>query len=117
MAIGDTNITVVGNVVNDPELRFTPQGHAVANFRIASTPRRFNRDAGQYEDGEALFLTCNLWRQHAENVAETLSKGMRVIVYGRCANAPTKPVKGQPNRLRNRSRRSRPLPEIRNRPN
>lgn len=82
MAIGDTPITVVGNVVNDPELRFTPSGAAVANFRVASTPRRFNKQTNQYEDGEALFLTCNVWRQAAENVAETLSKGMRIIVTG-----------------------------------
>ncbi|MDO5670739.1 MAG: single-stranded DNA-binding protein [Corynebacterium sp.] len=83
MAIGDTPITVVGNVVADPELRFTPSGAAVANFRIASTPRVRNRDTNQWEDGEALFLTCNVWRQAAENVAESLSKGMRVIVNGR----------------------------------
>ncbi|BAU97325.1 single-stranded DNA-binding protein [Corynebacterium suranareeae] len=83
MAIGDTNITVVGNMVADPELRFTPSGAAVANFRIASTPRTFNRQTNQWEDGEALFLTCNVWRQAAENVAESLSKGMRVIVTGR----------------------------------
>ena len=83
MAAGDTPITIVGNVVADPELRFTPSGAAVANFRVASTPRVYNRDSGQYEDGEALFLTCNVWRQAAENVAETLSKGMRVIVNGR----------------------------------
>lgn len=83
MAIGDTPITVVGNIVADPELRFTPSGAAVANFRIASTPRAFNRDTNQWEDGEALFLTCNVWRQAAENVAESLTKGMRVIVNGR----------------------------------
>ncbi len=83
MAIGDTPITVVGNVVADPELRFTPAGAAVANFRVASTPRAYNKATGQYEDGEALFLTCNVWRQAAENVAESLSKGMRVIVNGR----------------------------------
>ena len=83
MAIGDTPITVVGNVVADPELRFTPSGAAVANFRVASTPRVFNRDSGQYEAGEALLLTCNVWRQAAENVAESLTKGMRVIVNGR----------------------------------
>lgn len=82
MAIGDTPITVVGNVVADPELRFTPSGAAVANFRIASTPRVRNRETNQWEDGEALFLTCNVWRQAAENVAESLSKGMRVIVNG-----------------------------------
>ena len=83
MAQGDTNITVVGNAVNDPELRFTPSGAAVANFRIASTPRVRNRETNQWEDGEALFLTCNVWRQAAENVAETISKGMRIIVTGR----------------------------------
>ena len=79
---GETNITVVGNVVNDPELRFTPSGAAVANFRVASTPRRYNSQTNSWEDQEALFLTCNVWRQAAENVAETLSKGMRVIVNG-----------------------------------
>ncbi|MDO5077577.1 single-stranded DNA-binding protein [Corynebacterium sp.] len=83
MAQGDTQITVVGNLVADPELRFTPNGAAVANFRIASTPRRFNRQTSQWEDGEAMYLTCNVWRQAAENVAETLTKGTRVIVYGR----------------------------------
>lgn len=83
MAQGDTPITVVGNVVADPELRFIPSGAAVASFRIASTPRRYNSQTNQWEDGEALFLTCNVWRQAAENVAESLSKGMRVIVNGR----------------------------------
>ncbi|MDK4267174.1 single-stranded DNA-binding protein [Corynebacterium accolens] len=83
MAQGDTNITVVGNIVADPELRFTPAGAAVANFRVASTPRRYNSQTNQWEDGEAMFLTCNVWRQAAENVAETLSKGMRIIVTGR----------------------------------
>ena len=82
MAIGDTPITLVGNIVADPELRFTPAGAAVASFRVASTPRVFNKDTGQHEDGEALFLTCNVWRQAAENVAESLAKGMRVIVNG-----------------------------------
>ena len=83
MAQNETPITVVGNLVADPELRFTPSGAAVANFRIASTPRSFNRETNQFEDGEALFLTCNCWRQMAENVAESLTKGMRVIVQGR----------------------------------
>lgn len=83
MAQGETPITVVGNLVADPELRFTPAGAAVANFRIASTPRRFNRQTNQWEDGEAMYLTCNVWRQAAENVAESLTKGMRVIVQGR----------------------------------
>jgi len=80
---GDTVITLVGNLVDDPELRFTPSGAAVANFRIASTPRQFDRQANEWKDGEALFLTCNVWRQTAENVAESLTKGMKVIVQGR----------------------------------
>ena len=83
MAQGDTNVTIVGNAVNDPELRFTPSGAAVASFRVASTPRAYNSQTSQWEDGEALFLTVNVWRQQAENVAETVSKGMRVVVTGR----------------------------------
>lgn len=83
MAQGDTPITVVGNLVADPELRFTSSGAAVANFRVASTPRRFDAQANAWVDGEAMFLTCNVWRQAAENVAESLTKGMRVVVYGR----------------------------------
>lgn len=79
---GETPITIVGNIVADPELRFTPSGAAVCNFRVASTPRIFNKNTNQYEDGEAVFLTVNVWRQAAENVAESLSKGMRVIVHG-----------------------------------
>ena len=82
MSQGDTPITIVGNIVADPELRFTPSGAAVANFRIASTPRRYNPQTQQHEDGEGLFLTCNVWRDQAENVAESLTKGMRVIVNG-----------------------------------
>ena len=80
---GDTLITVVGNLVDDPELRFTPSGAAVANFRIASTPRTYDKQAGEWRDGEALFLGCSVWRQAAENVAESLTRGMRVIVQGR----------------------------------
>ena len=80
---GDTQITVVGNLVSDPELRYTPTGVAVANFRIASTPRTFDRQANEWKDGDSLFLTCNVWRQAAENVAESLQRGMRVIVSGR----------------------------------
>ncbi|QKW40039.1 single-stranded DNA-binding protein [Actinomadura sp. NAK00032] len=80
---GDTVITIVGNLVEDPNLRFTPSGQAVASFRIASTPRFFDRQSGDWKDGEALFLTCNVWRQAAENVAESLQRGMRVIVQGR----------------------------------
>jgi len=80
---GETIITVVGNLVDDPELRFTPSGAAVANFRIASTPRTFDRQSNEWKDGESLFLTCNVWRQAAENVAESLQRGMRVVVQGR----------------------------------
>ncbi|MEU5880958.1 single-stranded DNA-binding protein [Spirillospora sp. NPDC047279] len=80
---GDTVITIVGNLVEDPNLRFTPSGQAVASFRIASTPRFFDRQANEWKDGEALFLTCNVWRQAAENCAESLQRGMRVIVQGR----------------------------------
>lgn len=83
MAAGDTQITIVGNLVDDPELRFTPSGQPVAKFRVASTPRYYDRQAGEWKDGESLFLTCNIWRQAAENVAETLQRGMRVIVQGR----------------------------------
>ncbi|MGA8114278.1 MAG: single-stranded DNA-binding protein [Actinocatenispora sp.] len=80
---GETVITVVGNLVGDPELRFTNSGAAVANFRIASTPRTFDRQSGEWKDGEALFLSCSVWRQAAENVAESLQRGSRVIVQGR----------------------------------
>ncbi|MEU7044969.1 single-stranded DNA-binding protein [Streptomyces varsoviensis] len=80
---GETVITIVGNVVADPELRFTQTGHPVANFRIASTPRTFDQQANEWKDGESFFLTCNAWRQLAENVAETLQRGTRVIVQGR----------------------------------
>ncbi|MBN9109693.1 MAG: single-stranded DNA-binding protein [Pseudonocardia sp.] len=80
---GETVITVVGNLTADPELRFTPSGAAVANFTVASTPRTFDRQSGEWKDGEALFLRCNVWRQAAENVAETLTRGMRVMVQGR----------------------------------
>ncbi|MBN9644362.1 single-stranded DNA-binding protein [Corynebacterium mendelii] len=83
MAIGETPITVVGNLVDDPELRYTPSGSAVANFRVASTSRRFDSQSNGWVEGDTLFLTCNVWRQAAENVAETLHKGMRVIVNGR----------------------------------
>jgi single-strand DNA-binding protein len=80
---GDTVITVVGNLTADPELRFTPSGAAVANFTVASTPRTFDKASGEWKDGEALFLRCNIWRQAAENVAESLIKGARVVVQGR----------------------------------
>jgi single-strand DNA-binding protein len=80
---GDTQITIIGNLVDDPQLRFTPTGQAVANFRVASTPRFLDRTTNEWKDGESLFLTCNVWRQAAENVAESLQRGMRVIVAGR----------------------------------
>ena len=83
MAAGDTPITVVGNLVADPELRFTPSGQPVATFRVASTPRIMDRQTNEWKDGDSLFLTCNVWRQAAENVAESLQRGMRVIVTGR----------------------------------
>ena len=80
---GDTIITVIGNLTADPELRFTQSGAAVANFTVASTPRTLDRASGEWKDGEALFLRCNIWRQAAENVAESLTRGARVIVSGR----------------------------------
>ncbi|MDP9850362.1 single-stranded DNA-binding protein [Streptosporangium lutulentum] len=83
MAVGETTITIVGNLVNDPELRFIPSGQAVARFRIASTPRFLDKTTNEWKDGEGLFLTCNVWREAAENAAESLQRGMRVIVQGR----------------------------------
>ena len=83
MAAGDTPITIVGNLVADPELRFTSSGQPVATFRVASTPRIRDAATNEWKDGDSLFLTCNVWRQAAENVAESLQRGMRVIVTGR----------------------------------
>jgi single-strand DNA-binding protein len=83
MAAGDTQITIIGNLVGDPELRYTPTGQAVATFRVASTPRFMDRTTNEWKDGDSLFLSCNVWRQAAENVAESLQRGMRVIVSGR----------------------------------
>jgi single-strand DNA-binding protein len=83
MAAGDTTITIIGNLVGDPELRYTPTGQAVATFRVASTPRFMDRTTNEWKDGDSLFLSCNVWRQAAENVAESLTRGMRVIVSGR----------------------------------
>jgi single-strand DNA-binding protein len=80
---GDTQITIIGNLVDDPNLRYTPTGQAVANFRVASTPRFLDRNTNEWKDGDSLFLSCNVWRQAAENVAESLQRGMRVIVSGR----------------------------------
>src|SRR5258708_2972607 len=83
MAAGDVTITVIGNLTDDPELRFTPSGAAVAKFRVASTPRFLDKSTNEWKDGEPLFLACNIWRQAAENVAESLQRGARVIVTGR----------------------------------
>jgi single-strand DNA-binding protein len=83
MAIGDINITVVGNLTADPELRFTPSGQAVANFTVASTSRLLDRQTNEWKDGDTVFIRCSVWRQYAENVAESLTKGTRVIVTGR----------------------------------
>lgn len=83
MAAGDVVTTIVGNLTNDPELRFTPSGAAVASFTVASTPRVLDKSTNEWKDGEALFMRCSVWRQYAENVAESLSKGTRVIVTGR----------------------------------
>lgn len=80
---GETLITIVGNLTSDPELRFTPSGAAVANFTVASTPRTYDKQSGEWKDGDALFMRCNVWRQPAENVAESLKRGMRVMVTGR----------------------------------
>ena len=83
MAAGDTQITIIGNLVDDPQLRYTPTGQAVASFRVASMPRFLDRSTNEWKDGDSLFLSCNVWRQAAENVAESLQRGMRVIVSGR----------------------------------
>ncbi|GLY26904.1 single-stranded DNA-binding protein [Kineosporia sp. NBRC 101731] len=80
---GDTTLTLIGNLTNDPELRFTPSGAAVANFTVASTPRAFDRQSNEWKDGETLFMRCSVWREAAENVAESLTRGSRVIVTGR----------------------------------
>ena len=83
MASNETTITLIGNITSDPEMRFTSSGTAVANFTVASTPRTFDKASGSWKDGDALFLRCNIWRQEAENVAESLTRGARVIVSGR----------------------------------
>jgi single-strand DNA-binding protein len=92
---GDTVITVIGNLTDDPELRFTPSGAAVANFTVASTPRTFDRQTSEWKDGETLFLRCSVWRQAAENVAESLQKGMRVVVQGRLVSRSYDDREGQ----------------------
>lgn len=92
---GETVITVVGNLVDDPELRFTPSGVAVAKFRIASTPRVFDKQTNEWKDGDALFLTCSVWRKAAENVAESLARGNRVIVQGRLKQRSYETTQGE----------------------
>ncbi|USY21798.1 single-stranded DNA-binding protein [Nocardiopsis exhalans] len=92
---GETQITLIGNLVDDPELRFTPSGAAVANFRVASTPRTFDRASGEWRDGESMFLSCTVWRQYAENVAESLQRGVRVIVQGRLKQRSFETREGQ----------------------
>ena len=110
---GETVITVVGNVTADPELRFTPSGAAVANFTVASTPRTFDGQSGEWKDGESLFLRCNVWRQPAENVAESLSRGMRVIVSGGSGSGRSRPGGREAHRLRAGGRRGRPVAALR----
>lgn len=92
---GETLITVVGNLTDDPELRFTPSGAAVANFTVASTPRNFDKNTNEWVDGEAMFLRCSIWRQAAENVAESLQRGMRVVVQGRLKSRSYEDREGQ----------------------
>lgn len=91
---GDTSIVVIGNLTGDPELRFTPSGAAVANFTIASTPRSYDKQANEWKDGETLFMRCSLWREAAENVAESLQKGMRVIAQGNLVMRSYEPKDG-----------------------
>ena len=112
---GDTIITVVGNLTADPELRFTPSGAAVANFTVASTPRTFDRQSSEWKDGEALFLRCNIWRQAAENVAESLTRGSRVIVRAAQAALLRDPGGREAHRRRARGRRDRPVAAVRDR--
>ena len=110
MAAGDTSITIIGNLVSDPELRYTPTGQAVATFRVASTPRFMDRTTNEWKDGDSLFLSCNVWRQAAENVAESLQRGMRVIVSGRLRQRSYETQgRREANRVRDRGRRGRPV--------
>jgi single-strand DNA-binding protein len=92
---GETIITLIGNLTADPELRFTPSGHAVATFTVASTPRTLDRQTNEWKDGDALFVRCEVWRQYAENVTESLQKGMRVVVTGRLRNRPYETTSGE----------------------
>jgi single stranded DNA-binding protein len=103
---GDTQITIAGNLVDDPELRFTPAGQPVARFRVASVPRYLDKSTNEWKDGDGLFLTVNVWRQQAENVAESLHRGTRVIVPASCGSGPTRPRKARSGPF-SRSRRTR----------
>ena len=110
MAQGDVTITVVGNLTDDPELRFTPSGAAVANFTVASTPRILDKATNEWKDGDALFLRCSIWRQAAENVAESLQRGARVIVTGRLKQRSYETKEGEKRTVVEcRGRRGRPL--------
>lgn len=95
MAVGDTPITVVGNLTADPELRFTPSGAAVANFTVASTPRQFDRQTNEWKDAETLFMRCSIWREAAENAAESLTRGTRVVVTGRLVSRSWETPEGE----------------------
>ena len=95
MAIGDVTVTVTGNLTNDPELRFTPNGLAVASFTVASTSKVYDRNSNEWKDGDTVFMRCNVWRQYAENVAESLTKGTRVIVTGRLKQRSYETKEGQ----------------------
>ena len=111
---GETVITVVGNLTADPELRFTPSGAAVANFTVASTPRTFDRQTNEWKDGDALFLRCSIWRQAAENVAESLTRGMRVIVHGRLRQRSYETKEGEKRTVDGAGgRRGRPVAAVR----
>ena len=116
MAQGDATITVVGNLTDDPELRFTPSGAAVANFTVASTPRILDKATNEWKDGDALFLRCIVWRQAAENVAESLQRGARVIVTGRLEQRSLRDQRRrEAHRLRARGRRGRSVAALRDR--
>lgn len=95
MAVGDVTVTVTGNLTNDPELRFTPNGLAVASFTVASTSKVYDRNSNEWKDGDTVFMRCNVWRQYAENVAESLTKGTRVIVTGRLKQRSYETKEGQ----------------------
>ena len=116
MAQGDIQITIVGNLTNDPELRFTPSGAAVASFTVASTTRVLDKQTNEWKDGDTVFMRCSVWRQYAENVAESLQRGMRVIVIGPAASSgPTRPGRARSARSSSGGRRRRPRPALRHR--